>query len=1049
MKRLEVSPRVLGAIRDGKAILFLGAGASFGCVSADGKVSALMGRELGNTLSKEFLGGARSDETLGRIADYASTDSSVLEVQNFVKGIYDPVEPTDFHLLIPQFRWKAIVTTNYDRVIEKAYAKVRDRLQDPYVAIRDGDLRGLADAGDSVPILKLHGCVSAASDTSLPMVLGNEQYAKFEKGRSRLVNRFQDIAKDHPVIFCGYEFDDAHIARILFSLEDGNQDRPTYAAFNPRFDGYDQRRWSRHRMDVQAATFEAFLKGIDASIPVNSRRLGQLLAAPNGSLSKWLKVGAALSNNLQAILAGRLQHVHQDMVVESANPSNFYRGDSETWAPIKEGLDFSRSVNYQILSELDQSKKGTRFVLINGHAGSGKSVVLRRLGWELAGDSFSALCLYCDGSLRGVKDVLQEVCESSGERVFILVDNALNDLATLSDCYALAKRLDLPVTFIGGARSNEWNASDSATRIIPDAEYTVGDLSRDEATKLCALLEKHGCLGKLASEGPDARVDRLMEQHERQLLVALHEATFGAPLRDILRDEYRNVTPAEAQVLYLDICSLHRLGVTVRAGLVSRMSGTSFTQFQDKFFSPLEKVVSTYSDWKSKDFAYRTRHVEIAQIVFDIAFPTPADRANQLARIVGSLNTDYVSDNEVATKLLKGRVIADEFGDRSLADRIFDAADQNGIDKPFLLQQRALFELKHPGGSAGRALKIIDEAIALSKNPKSSTSVLHHTKAVVLRDLSREPGMDPALSDRYREAALDEIRDRGLQKSSNYGVATYCEVLLDQISARMDSQGRDHAGRLSDEVTVRKMGELERTLSEGLQRWPDDSFLSGIRAQLFGLLEKHPQVMAVLRAAFQRAPANEFVALRLARQLIDSDEPEQTAEALDILRKAVGLNPNSKTLNYQLARQLMREDESRNADEVSRLLRRSFTEGDTHFDAQFWSARHEFLYGERARARAAYDRFKAGPVPYVDTGERRGLVRDSSGDARDFSGILKTVKGDFAFVECQELSDSLFLHRTQAKDEWNQLRTGDRMRFKVAFSFRGPNCVDAHLERGR
>lgn len=1041
MSKLDLPPHLLDQIKEGKAILFLGAGASYGCKSADGTKSALTGPQLGKKLADRFLGGKRAEETLAKIADFATTESSLLDVQLFVRGLFESIEPQPFHSIITQFKWKAIVTTNYDRVIEKAYEQSATRLQDPLVVLHDGDMRAYEDSVNAVPIVKMHGCISRASDTGTPLVLANEQYAKYRHGRARLVTAFQEWAKDHPVIFCGYNLADPHIVQLLFSIEDGAQDRPTYTSIDPKYDSMDQRYWSRFRTNAITATFEQFLEHIDHEIPKNQRVLGQLLTGSYGTISKWLKVGASLSHNLQVVLAGRLEHVSQDMLVEDANAKLFFRGNSDSWAPIKSGFDFPRNITYQILANEGAGGLNARFVLIKGHAGAGKSVLLRRIAWELSGKSKNALCFFCDDSLRGVKDVLQELYEATGERIFIVMDNVLLDKTSINDCYAFAKRQNIPLTIIGGVRTNEWNGTKTTGKIIPDEEYSLGDLNAEEAGLLCLLLEEHGCLGQLATEPKDQWVDILLNRHESQLLVTLHEATLGAPLRDILRDEYRNISPPEAQVLYLDICSLHRLGVPVRAGLISRMSGTSFTAFQEKFFSPLDKVVSIYSDWKTKDFAYRTRHAEIARIVFEEAFSSSADKADQIARIVGSLNTDYSSDDEVATRLLKGKVIADEFGDRSLAERIFDAAEQTGIDRAFVLQQRALFELNHPGGSTVRALRLIDDAIEAATPPANP---FHHTRAVVLRDLARESGMDSALADRYRENALAELRDHGLVKSSNYGLVTYCEVLIDQIASRIVAAADSQVPRLSEEAAIRKMTDLEKTLSEGLQRWPEDSYLLGIRAELFNTLSKHPQAVAMLRGAVQRAPANEFLALRLSRQLIESELPEQIEEALKVLRAAVAQNAASKPLNYQLARLLMRLDEEGNAVEISKLLRRSYTDGDTHFEAQFWCARHEFLYGDRAKATAIYAQFKARPVPYVDTSERRGIIKGRDGFAKEFEGVVRTLKGDFGFVTCQELGDSLFLHCTQyGGGAFVNLRPGDRLTFKVAFSYRGASCVDA------
>ena len=183
MAKLDLSPHLLDQIREGKAILFLGAGASYGCKSADGKTFALTGQQLGKALSDKFLGGQKADQPLSKIADFATSEASVLDVQLFIRSLFESIDPLPFHSILTQFKWKAIVTTNYDRVIEKAYEVSPDRMQDPLVIIHDGDMRALEDSVNAVPIVKIHGCISRASDTSVPLVIANEQYAKYRHGR--------------------------------------------------------------------------------------------------------------------------------------------------------------------------------------------------------------------------------------------------------------------------------------------------------------------------------------------------------------------------------------------------------------------------------------------------------------------------------------------------------------------------------------------------------------------------------------------------------------------------------------------------------------------------------------------------------------------------------------------------------------------------------------------------------------------------------------------------------------------------------------------------
>src|SRR5690606_22401644 len=134
-------------------------------------------------------------------------------------------------------------------------------------------------------------------------------------------------------------------------------------------------------------------------------------------------------------------------------------------------------------------------------------------------------------------------------------------------------------------------------------------------------------------------------------------------------------------------------------------------------------------------------------------------------------------------------------------------------------------------------------------------------------------------------------------------------------------------------------------------RFPDDVFLTTIKADLHAALAEQPKALALLRRTNEKNPSNELIALRLARQLVANGELE---EATTVLRRAVALVPASKALNFELASALIFSAEQDHLSEISGLLRRSFSDGDANFEAQFWFARHQFLYGEKQKARRIY-----------------------------------------------------------------------------------------------
>jgi hypothetical protein len=115
------------AVREQRAVLFLGAGASIGAQHPS-HIPIPSGDNLRDLICDRFLGGALKNRTLPAVAAIAANEIGLTALQKFISDHFDPFQPADFHQLIPTFRWKAIATTNYDLVVERAYRQVSARM---------------------------------------------------------------------------------------------------------------------------------------------------------------------------------------------------------------------------------------------------------------------------------------------------------------------------------------------------------------------------------------------------------------------------------------------------------------------------------------------------------------------------------------------------------------------------------------------------------------------------------------------------------------------------------------------------------------------------------------------------------------------------------------------------------------------------------------------------------------------------------------------------------------------------------------------------------
>jgi tetratricopeptide (TPR) repeat protein len=1030
---------IVDKIQSGDAVLFLGAGAIKGAVGRNGS-SALSANELKDKLSDRFLSGKQKDKSLVQVADYAKYESSIPEVQCFIKSLFEELEPADFHFIIPTFRWRAIITTNYDLVIERTYDKSRDRLQNLAVIIRDGD-KFLDKTRDprTVPYLKLHGCINVCNDTGLPLILGSEEYAKYSFNRKRLFQHFAEWGRECPIIFCGYNIGDPNIQTILFDLSDININRPQYVIANPSLNEFDMRMWAARRFNPIRCGFKEFLETIDSEIPKHSRDLISPTFNQNNSIARFL-INSSSSPSIQLLryIDAELEHIWPGMAVSSRTPKDYYRGLNDSWGPYSLGLDIRRKITDDIISDviLDSPPNNVHVSLVKGFAGSGKSAVLRRFAWDAA-NHFDALVFWLKEGAVTRQNLIKEIFELTGKRVTFVIEDVVRDTEDIVKLIDFSNRQGIKINIVMGARSNEWNlyCDDIARKV--DNEYELRNLSEKEIDELIGKLDKHNCLGEMKNKTLVERHNYFKLTADRQLLVALHEATLGKPLEDILLDEYNNITPLEAQILYLDICSLDRFGVGVRAGLISRVSEIRFEDFNERLFKPLEHVVRTVFDSKDRDYLYKTRHPKISEIVFSLGLPTSRERVAQIVRMIKCLNVDYYTDRIAFGEIIKGKLISELFSDRAFAEEIFKAALESSASKSHIYHQKAVFELHHPNGDLNKAL----EAIKKTDNDGENYSI-EHTKALILKKMAQN-----SISDIEKEVYRNNVKTI-LQKQVNivntsHSINTLAEVYLDEINERLLSLSGEEVNidPLSQRVLLELVHKVEDLIRNGLNRFPSDSYLLSTEAKLTEILENKEKAYKILEKAFNSNPSSGYLAVRLSKYYFHKGEVELS---LTFLRKCLDENPSCREVHLQLALILILSNEENHKDDITRHLRSSFTDGDSNHESQFWFARHNFLYGDRKKAFKIFESLKKNRFPIDLRNKIRGYIKDAQGNNKVFHGNIKTLTDIYCFVACAELGTDIYIHNNQFKDkEWDDAEMYKSLTFFVAFNLFGPIGANA------
>lgn len=1033
---MDIPQNLLNSVKSGHTVLVLGAGASMGACSPDGK-TAPTSSELATEIASRFLDDQHFSNPLSSVVELAESESDLLTVQEFIRSRFQDINPAPFHMLLPTFKWAGIATTNFDLVVERAYGQSQGRVQDLVPLIKNGDrIDEKLKSPRSLRFLKLHGCITRTSDPSIPLILTVDQYITHKTGRDRVFDHLKTLSYEHPLIFIGHSLQDPDIRQILLELGKDDE-RPRYYTVTPSITPPEKRLWEHRRITPLIGTFEDFLSKLDNELPSVFRGVTVTPVLPDLPVAERFVVrNPGLSPACYEFLESDVEYVRSEMSAKQIDPRAFYRGYSPRWSAVDAGLDVRRGIEDTILSNTILDEVGdarTRFYAIKGHAGSGKSVLLQRIAREAA-VTFEKLCLYMQPHGTISFDALSELSKVISERIYLFVDDVGDHVTQVSRLLEQASQASIRLTIIASERINEWNMTCGPLEPYLTDEFEVRYLSPKEIDSLLLLLEEHRALFRLEGYSAEERRAAFVDRAGRQLLVALHEATHGKPFEDIIADEYAEITPQTAKLIYLGVCFLNRYNVPVRAGIVNRVYGIRFTAFKERFFKPLESLIFVRFDPISRDYVYETRHPHIAEIVVERVLSNVTDSLNMHLDMLKAMNIDYDSDRIAFRKLIGGRTVLAAFPDHEMAKRVFVAASLKFRQEPYLFHQEAIYEMLRPNGNLIRASNLLHEARNLS--PYDKTLVHSLAELQIRRAESSETSLETESLLREAEKLAHPLATN--KAIDSYGFHTLAKIQLERLRMFLEEGvGIDTEILLNDRIKA-----VESVIEEGLQKFPDDSYLLDIESKLGGLLSDDDRAITALQTALDKRPDSAFVAIRLAKLLMDSGS---MGEAIRVYRAAMDAGVNDKKIHFNYAMLMINQDSS-NAYEIEYHLRRAFTEGDTNFKAQFWYTRQLYIMGNTVVARAKFDGLKKVTINPQLKRRIRGVISDGKVKQK-FTGSIDRLDYDFGFLNRDGTGDRIFFHIKNVEEAtWESLRRRGRVSFSIGFNFLGPTAIDVSSE---
>lgn len=877
-----IPARLLAALESGRCVLFLGAGAgAYALDSAGGP--APDGGQLARDIASHFGIDAGDEPDLSLVAQVASLRHGRKDLDSYLSKRLAGLRPTGPLMWIPTRRWAAIFTTNYDDAVERAYEECGSAAQIHEPISCAADFRPNDDPFH-VPVVHLHGALFGPAGPRV--LITQDDYAQFRDRRRMLFQFLQFHHAASTLLYVGYSNRDVNWKALLTELREEYAPKPLPISYRavPATPPLEAE-------ILKAAGVETIDAPFDILVAEATRRLssGRLDAAQTRALRERVptELAAAFDANPASLtrLLDSWTYVNQAPFHEPDNLTAFLEGDRPNWGLVNAGRLFERDIETPLFEELFDAASSpgqpAKTFLALAPAGYGMTTLLMSLAARIAKWELGPVFMLKPSKPLLAGDIEYATTLFDDKRPFFIVDNAADSFREISAAVTRVKELRSRACFLLGERLNEWR---QLRRTIGAKEYRLEKLSDGEIERLLDFLEANRALKRLTDLDRGLQVSVIKEKHEKELLVAMKEATEGVAFDSIIEDEYRAISTQFSRRMYAAVCSAYHLGMPIRDTLLAAILGVSVTDMYAQSRAETDGVIEyDVLNEHLGEYAARSRHSLIAEIVWRRCV-SAEERSDLSLRLIRSLNVNYHTDAVLLDALVRSDDHVDSLGTVEQRDLFFEEASRKQPDSPYVLQHWARMLLRADRPEA--ALAVITRALAIAPN----ALVLHHTHGKILEYQALTLEVEVARRRLVQsEAAYRKVRR--INPKDSYAYSGLAELYLGWAKRIADTA--EEAAYLS---------KAEDAIAEGLRVVRDRENLYIVSAKLQDWIGNHPEAIASLRRATTAAETPGAGRYLLGRALLRDGKPH---EARDILRPLIDANPGDARAGLAYAEALL------------------------------------------------------------------------------------------------------------------------------------------------
>ena len=675
-------PNIKNAYQNGRLMLLLGAGASYGSRDSD-HLEIPMGDDLARELAA-LMGWPYNGEALGSVYSAINAIDSA-RLHTFLRKRLTNTKPSQELQAIASFPWSRIFTLNIDDCTETALRKAgTQRIQ---VFARNSPLEEVDPVFGSVQLIKLNGSADRPEDG---FIFSPQEYGD---GSNRLPVWYRELGQNHSnymFVFIGSKLNEPLFQHAMAEMRSIVKRAPLRGyVITPSASEIDKHHLSSLNLIHVPGTLKDFAEWLAREMP--KRPTGWDLATARRP--ELRNIHRALTdtqkralNSVTLVSADSLPRSESDNTLGAIR--EFYKGYKPRWVDILNGVPAELAFIKDFSKLVEDGHERKKCIALVGPAGSGKSTALMAAALHVSKTSNTPV-YFLREAVSDLKEVVVALEQINTSAFYLFIDKMEamhNEVAEL-----LAGVKTTHICIVASERLNIWNRRVKAT-VEPfiSKTFTVEKIRRSDASRILEKLEKFGPWTRLQPMTPEERVKEIFNKADRQLLIGLMEATTGLGFTQIIDSDFKNVGDDRHKkfLVIVGLASIHRSMLSSHI-VGSALSNLGIAEDVNVMSRETEGIIVTNAK------KYSARHPVYVRELFEKIVPTTMIRDCLIA--VLEAFSDYEapviknvgkSDGVVFKSIINHRFIKEMMrGDEEKARSVYEAFETKfHIDGLYWLQ---------------------------------------------------------------------------------------------------------------------------------------------------------------------------------------------------------------------------------------------------------------------------------------------------------------------------------------------------------------------------